>query len=163
MAKPAASTSKPPAPASAAKKSQAFEIDDIFASKPKTAPAGGLMTTPNPAPAGAAKHALEAISSLPPTKSKKTKAFDPVEGSEPVARTAAAGEVPGRKAPEVIADPSAAIDSYRVQAQPTLKRKAGDEVDKEAEEEERFMDSRGTISTSRLTSQAVGAARGAVD
>lgn len=148
MAKSAASSSKTPATAPAAgKKTAAFEIDDIFASKPKQASA----TTPASASAAASttKLAADAISSLPGGKSKKKKGKSKVtepEMSEVKDATGAAGEGLVRKVPEVIADPSAGIDNYRVEAPPTLKRKAGEELDKEAEAEERFMDSRGTIS-----------------
>ena len=152
LAKPAATTSKPPAPMPAPTKSRASEIDDIFASKPKAQlAAAGAAPTPNPgAGAGAAKAAAGAISSLPPTKSQKKKAKAKAAGVVgEVAGSGGAGggageEVPGRKAPEVIADTSAAIDRYRVDAPPTLKRKAGEEGEKEQDEEDRFMDSRGT-------------------
>lgn len=127
---PIASSSKPaPAPAAAQPKKRALasaEIDDIFSKKPK------LSTVPTPI-------------AEPPKKNK---------GKGKATTAAAPEEKPAKKgkAPETIMDTSAGIDSYRVAAPVVKKRKAGEDgvgasgegAGKEMEEEDRFMDSRGT-------------------
>lgn len=141
MVKAVASSSKPtPTPAAAQPKKRALasaEIDDIFSKKPK------LSAVPPPA--------------AEPAKKNK--------GKGKATAAPAACEKPGKKgkAPETILDTSAGIDSYRVAAPVVKKRKAGDDrigaagegAGKEMEEEDRFMDSRGTNRASFASSSGL--------
>lgn len=118
MAKAKSTPAPTPAPTKGSKRSAAAaEIDDLFAAK-----------KPKPAPAPAAAD-VEMVS--PPTKKKD-------KGK-------------GKAGPVEVVDTSATIERYRNAPAPLLakKRKAGEDAEgdeKMQDEEEAFMDSRGTTS-----------------
>ncbi|BGP17709.1 hypothetical protein JCM10213_005289 [Rhodosporidiobolus nylandii] len=142
-----------PAPPS---KRKASEIDDIFsAKKPKPSAASAASTPANPpssACPAAAGGAETGTTSSKKRKSKKGKA-----GASTVSEGSGTSEVkdgaadklsvPPKRAPVEVVDTSRALETYK--PEPVLVRKAlgADATEAErkaAEEEERFMDSRGT-------------------
>ncbi|GAA6058962.1 hypothetical protein JCM10212_001672 [Sporobolomyces blumeae] len=121
------------------KRPAASEIDDIFAKKPKP-------TTAPPASATAGDAAA-----IGKNKKKCKKGKDKAE-SEPAHVPADAKGQPAEKAivpkkvPETVVDTSAMIESYKPTAAHAGKKAKDmtEEEKKAAEEEQRFMDSRGT-------------------
>ncbi|BGP49573.1 hypothetical protein JCM10450v2_005468 [Rhodotorula kratochvilovae] len=134
----------------AAKKRTASEIDDIFAAKkPKpslAAPAAqkpaGAATSTAAAPAATGT----AASGPAKKKAKKDKAAGAVAEAPAQGKADKLPAAPSKRVPETIIDTSKAIETYKPEPliPKTLRENATDEERKAAEEEERFMDSRGT-------------------
>jgi hypothetical protein len=142
-AQPRASISKPTSAPPTKKRAAVSEIDDIFSKKPKP------PSVATPLPTVAAEGSLN--------KKKKSKGKGK-ETARPDGEENKSGGVKAKRVPETIVDSSAAIDSYRPASVPVVKkRKAGGdgaEADKVEEEDDRFMDSRGT--NSELASAEAG-------
>lgn len=146
-AKPAATTAAAPAPA---KRTAASEIDDIFstaAKKPK-------LSADSPTTAAGAGAAIGAAGGAKKSKKKgKGKAEEKDEASEAqdgLKQQKDEGEdkpAPPKRVPVEVVDTSKTIESYKPEAAPPVKvlgANATEAERKAAEEEERFMDSRGT-------------------
>ncbi|GAA5939816.1 hypothetical protein JCM3775_001639 [Rhodotorula graminis] len=134
----------------AAKKRTASEIDDIFSAKPTKAAASSTA---------AAKPAAASTSTLPgpanaqgaaaPRKKGKqaaAAAAPPKGASEAALPSTTAAAAPPKRVPETIVDTSKAIEYYNPQplVPKPLRDDATEAERKAAEEDERFMDSRGT-------------------
>lgn len=134
----------------AGKKRAANEIDDIFAApKPKPAAAAASSTkaaaasaAPAPAP-GTAGTATSAVTGNKRKKSKVAPAEEAAQGADHAPQPPAP---PAKRVPETVVDTSKAIETYK--PAPMLKKSLGENATEEerkaAEDDERFMDSRGT-------------------
>ncbi|GAA6024599.1 hypothetical protein JCM10207_001017 [Rhodosporidiobolus poonsookiae] len=142
MAKAATTPAPPPKDK---KRSAASEIDDIFLNPSKKS------KPPADAPSATAGPAADADGAKKAKKGKKGKAAAAGEGKDEVAATTKTGEdeasQPKKRVPVEVVDTSKTIEAYKPQEAPVVKALGANatEVEKKAaEEEERFMDSRGT-------------------
>ncbi|GAA5906146.1 hypothetical protein JCM6882_006058 [Rhodosporidiobolus microsporus] len=143
-AKPAAASAPAPPPA---KRTAASEIDDIFstaAKKPKLsaegAAAGGAATGAGADAAGAKSKKKKGKGKAMGEDGGEAKA--PLKDEQDQAKV-----VPPKRVPVEVVDTSKTIESYKPEAAPPVKALAPNATEAErkaAEEEERFMDSRGT-------------------
>ncbi|GAA5904731.1 hypothetical protein JCM8208_001338 [Rhodotorula glutinis] len=130
----------------AAKKRTASEIDDIFSAKPSKAAASTAAAKPAAASTSTAT-STASVGGAAAGKKKGKKAAaassTPAEAVPPSTATAAA---PPKRVPETIVDTSKAIEYYKPEplVPKPLRDDATEAERKAAEEDERFMDSRGT-------------------
>ncbi|GAA6050664.1 hypothetical protein JCM3770_000880 [Rhodotorula araucariae] len=131
----------------AARKRTASEIDDIFAA-PKAKPAAAAPPLQKPAGAPSSATLPPAGANAPAQKkAKKGKTTAAQAGAAAQDRVEkASSAAPQRRVPETIVDTSKAIETYKPEplVPKPLRDNATDEERKAAEEDERFMDSRGT-------------------
>ena len=138
------------------KRAAAFEIDDIFGAKKSK-------------PAKAVASAAQTVSSIQRDtfktngsaekigkKSKKGKQSE----SEQLAQAQAMGDAKlnKKRVPETVVDTSASITAYQPPPPPTSKRNA-DGNDKSQQEEDRFMDSRGTRQSTNISAPILNLTR----
>ncbi|GAA5824977.1 hypothetical protein JCM11251_006047 [Rhodosporidiobolus azoricus] len=149
MAK-AKSVAAPTPAAATAKRTAASEIDDIFSTTAKKPKLSADSTAANGAAGVTGEAAGTAKKSQKKGKGKADDKDGPAAAKDALQQEDQKGEAkpaPARRVPVEVVDTSKTIESYKPEAAPPVKvlgANATEAERKAAEEEERFMDSRGT-------------------
>ncbi|GAA5857895.1 hypothetical protein JCM9279_001810 [Rhodotorula babjevae] len=131
----------------AAKKCTASEIDDIFSAKPSKAAAASTTAAKPALASSSAPTGTPSAGGAAAGKKKGKKAATASAATQGTAEaTTAAAAAPPKRVPETIVDTSKAIEYYKPEplVPKPLRDDATEAERKAAEEDERFMDSRGT-------------------